>query len=174
MEEEGIFIGIGSNLGNRLENIQKAIQSLTTTDKIRIQDSSSVYETEPWRGEKQPRFLNSVLKITTTLSPLELLKFLESVERRGGRKFKGERKAREIDLDLLLYNQVISTSSRLTLPQNQLKLRYFALKPLLELEPNLVHPLTGVPFLSYLENCMSSGLKFWCGKEKILKFVKKS
>lgn len=174
MVEEGIFIGIGSNLGNRLENIQKAIQNLTTSDKIRIQDCSSVYETEPWRDEKQPRFLNSVLKITTTLSPLELLKFLESVERRGGRKFKGERKAREIDLDLLLYNQVISTSSRVTLPQRQLELRYFALKPLLEIEPNSVHPITGVPFSRYSENCKSSGFEFYCGKEKILKFVNKS
>ncbi len=134
-----VFIALGSNIGDRLENIQKAIE--TIKQQCTLLSKSSIYETEPWGVKDQPKFLNAVIKIETTLQPLELLDFLLNIEVRMGRNrpkletrnWKPRWGPRTIDLDILLYNHLELGSDRLTIPHPRIKERAFVLIPLYEI-----------------------------------------
>ena len=128
-----VFIALGTNLGNRLENIQQAIE--TIQQQCMILSQSSIYETEPWGVKNQPQFLNAVIRIETKLEPPELLNFLLNIETRMGRNRSKEQKngPRVIDLDILLYNHLELQSEQLTIPHPRMKERAFVLIPLYEI-----------------------------------------
>jgi 2-amino-4-hydroxy-6-hydroxymethyldihydropteridine diphosphokinase len=137
-----VYLGVGSNLGEREQNIQKAISLLKENEDIQVAAVSALIESEAQGGPPQGNFLNGALRIETDLLPLELLSHLKNIERRLGRpKNAGLNQPRPIDLDILFYDDVVIVNGKnLTVPHPRLHERPFVLKPLLELAPDLVHP----------------------------------
>ena len=133
------YIGLGSNLGNRIENCISALEEISNFTVIK--NISSFYETEPMGVEDQPKFINAVAKVSTLLSPLNLLNALKEVERQLGRSRTERWGPRVIDLDLLLYEDFVLQSQELTIPHKELHRRRFVLEPLCEIEPWLEHPV---------------------------------
>jgi 2-amino-4-hydroxy-6-hydroxymethyldihydropteridine diphosphokinase len=135
------YLGLGSNVGDRLGNLRAARDALARRGMI-VVASSSVYETAP-QGEilEQPDFLNACLAVDTELGPEELLDECKAVERELGRQPGGVRHApRPIDVDLLLLGDLEHSSERLRLPHGEILSRRFVLEPLLELDPDLALP----------------------------------
>ena len=135
------YIGFGSNIGNRLKHIQNAIHALSKTEGISLQKISSVYKTDPVGYEAQAEFLNGVVEIQTNLSPLSLLHTLKDIETAIGRQHRIRWGPREIDLDLLIYEDLCIQTEKLVVPHPEMHLRRFVLVPLAEIAPNLVHPV---------------------------------
>lgn len=127
------YIGIGSNLGNRQQNINKAISYLKDSDKIEVKKVSSIYETEPIGGPPQGKFLNGVIEIETDLSPLDLLDRLDEIEMKLGRVRSEKNGPRTIDLDILLYSDIQINNERLTIPHPHMQEREFVLRGLREI-----------------------------------------
>lgn len=144
------FLSLGSNIGRRRANLKKACGLLKASGKVKILNSSPVYETEPVGGVKQREFLNAVLKIRTSLPPLELLLLCKEIEKRMKRKKTVKWGPRIIDIDLVLFGKKVVRSKRLTVPHKELQNREFVLKPLTDLDPNGRHPVTGRSFRSML------------------------
>jgi len=140
MVKQEIYIGLGSNIGDRLANIRKAIE-LMKEEGIEIIDESSIYETEPVGYKEQGWFLNSVVKGKTELSPGRLWKRLEKIEKLMGRKREIKWEPRIIDLDILFYGNNILNGKELQIPHSELHKRRFVLVPLEEIAPKLVHPV---------------------------------
>lgn len=143
------FIGLGSNLGKRKKNIENAIGLLSSMEGIDLLSQASYYETEPV-GPIQPWFINSVITIQSTLPPEGILAKCKEVEVRIGRVDSLKWGPRLVDLDLLLVEDQIVDTGKLKLPHPQLAQRRFVLLPLLELQPNLVHPELQVPLRELL------------------------
>ncbi|MGH7801372.1 MAG: 2-amino-4-hydroxy-6-hydroxymethyldihydropteridine diphosphokinase [Thermodesulfobacteriota bacterium] len=133
------FIGIGSNLGNRIENCAKGVEEISTFSKIIV--VSSFYETEPVDKEDQSEFINCMIKIETAYSPFELLTILNSCENKIGRKQVEKWGPRIIDLDIIFYDDLIIETNDLTIPHPRAHLRRFVLQPLFEIAPNFIHPV---------------------------------
>ena len=137
--EVPVYLGLGSNLGDRLSNLQRAVDVLGSAGGIRIVQSSRVYETEPM-GPPQPDYLNAVIEARTTLGAHELLAACLSVEREMGR-IRGERWGpRVIDIDLLNYGRDTSEEPDLIIPHPRMHERAFVMVPLLELDADPVLP----------------------------------
>jgi 2-amino-4-hydroxy-6-hydroxymethyldihydropteridine diphosphokinase len=134
------YIGIGSNLGKRRENCLRAIESIERKG-ILVTRKSSLYETEPWGVKDQPPFLNMSIEVETDLNPLELFSVLKDIERQQGREESVRWGPRVIDLDILLYDDIVMKEERLTIPHPLLHERGFVLIPLNEIAPNVMHPL---------------------------------
>ncbi len=132
------FLGIGSNLGNREDNLSQALALLA--GKVSVKSVSSIYETEPVGYEEQPLFLNVVCRIATVLSPEELLGFAKEIEAGIGRVASFVNAPRPIDIDILVYGNVIIETRELTVPHPRLKDRAFVLVPLAEVAPDLIVP----------------------------------
>lgn len=136
-----VFIGIGSNIENRIDNILRSIKYINKKKNIKIKKISSFYLTEP-EGEKMTKpFVNCAIEITTNLTPFKLLETLEDIEKKMGRKKKGTMEDRVIDLDILFYGTKKVISQKLTIPHPKAHLRRFVLVPLSEIAPEFVHPL---------------------------------
>jgi len=134
-----VYLGIGSNLGNKKDNIEKAKFELIQND-ILIEKSSSYYESLSWPNPKNPKFLNIVLKINTNFTPSELLKTCKKIERDIGRKKTAINSPRECDIDILDYeNRKIS--DEIFLPHPRMHIRNFVLFPLFELNKDWKHPV---------------------------------
>ena len=136
-----VFIGVGSNLGDRRANCREARRRVTELPKTRVVKESSLYESEP-HGNAKTWFGNSVLEVETELGPPDLLKHLKRIEEEMGRKrVKGKRwGSRIIDLDILFYDNEIVEKRNLKIPHPRLPERRFVLVPLSELAPQLIHP----------------------------------
>ena len=134
------YIGIGSNLGNREKNIEKGLELLGENSNIKIESISSIYDTEPVGYKGQDDFLNAVAKISTTLEVGELLKSLQTIEKLINIQPKIKWRPRGLDLDILFYNELIIAKKGLAVPHPLLHKRRFVLIPLVEIEPDLVHP----------------------------------
>lgn len=135
------YVGLGANVGNRRENLDRAVELLAAEQGVRVLALSSVRETDPVGYEGQPRFLNAVCAIETELGPRELLERLLAIERALGRERTGPRFGpRTIDLDLLLYGNETIDEPGLTVPHPRLAERLFVLEPLHELAPDLRLP----------------------------------
>jgi len=132
-----ILIGLGSNMGNRQENIMTAIKGLSNHPEIRVDKISSLYETKPVGVTGQPDFLNGAIGISTTLEPLKLLEVCLSVECEMGRIRKERWGPRNIDIDILLYQDRILCDERLHIPHPRLHTRSFVLVPLSEIASDL-------------------------------------
>ena len=136
------YIGLGSNLGRRKKNITAALNALETTRAIEVVRVSSLFETEPvGEQEDQPKFINGVAHLKTTLSPERLLSVCLNIEETLGRKREIRWGPRTIDLDLLIYGQEIRATPELTLPHPLMHERRFVLEPLAEIAPTLTHPV---------------------------------
>ena len=147
-----MYLSLGSNVGKREENLERAIEALNQND-VGIRTRSSVYETEPQDFLEQPWFLNLALECETRYFPLQLLGVIERIERDLGRE-RGpgvvRRGPRVIDIDVLLFGDAVITTPRLTVPHPRMLERRFVLEPLLEIAPNLRYPGTREPLRKYL------------------------
>jgi len=130
-----VYIGVGSNLGDRKRNIEKAKSLLELAEGIRFKRSSSIYETDPIGGPKQGKFLNGVFEIKTRMKPEQLLKELKRVEKELGRKRRIKNAPRTIDLDILLFGKEKINTRNLKVPHPRMHKREFVLKGLKELRP---------------------------------------
>jgi 2-amino-4-hydroxy-6-hydroxymethyldihydropteridine diphosphokinase len=135
------YIGLGSNIGDKSDNIKRALERLDQFDGLKVVKASSYYETEPVGYEDQDWFVNAVAQIDTVLSPKQLLIVFKKVEKLIGRKDRIRWGPREIDLDLLFYDQMIIDIPNLIVPHPRLHERAFVLVPLAEIAPDLVHPV---------------------------------
>ena len=135
-----VFVGIGTNLGNRHKNIEDAFKNLQFYN-LKIIKKSPVYETEPYGLKEQPNFLNCVVEIEVEVSPEELLKKFLKIEKEMGRERKIPWGPRIIDLDILFYGNLVINEVNLKIPHPDIKNRFFVLKPLSDIAPRLVHPI---------------------------------
>ena len=134
-----IYLGIGSNLGNRKNNIEKAKFELLQKN-IFILTESNIYETLSWPNIKNPKFLNVVLKVKTILSPIKLLKVCKEIEKTLGRKKNTKNAPRQCDIDIIDYNNKILKRD-VILPHPRMHTRNFVLFPLFEINKNWKHPI---------------------------------
>lgn len=134
------YISIGSNLGNREENCRKAV-NLLKEQGIKVVKLSSAVETRPWGLTDQPMFINMALSIETDMPPEELLAVIKCIESDMGRRPAIRWGPRIIDLDILLYEDLVIKSTSLEIPHPEMCNRDFVLKPLLEIAPDVVHPV---------------------------------
>ena len=137
------YLGLGTNLGDRRANLRDALRLLAAEAGLRLLRCSQVYETEPWGVTEQPRFLNCVAEVASTLEPEPLLARCKEVEERLGRVPGTRWGPRLIDVDILLYGAQVVELPHLEIPHPRLHLRAFALVPLAELAPSAVHPVLG-------------------------------
>ena len=144
------FIGLGSNLGERETLIRLALDDLARLSGTRLVRVSSLYDTEPVGEVEQPNFLNAVAQIDTEMTARQLLWNLQLIERRLGRVRSQRWGPRTIDLDLLLYGDLVVDEPDLRVPHPELTRRAFVMVPLVELDPLLVHPVTGQTLLHHL------------------------
>lgn len=136
-----VYIGFGSNIGDRLAHIQHAIRALSKTGGITLQKISAVYKTDPVGYEAQTEFLNGVAAIHTHLPPLSLLHILKDIEAAVGRQHRIRWGPREIDLDILIYGDMCLRTEKLVIPHPEMHRRRFVLAPLAEVAPDVVHPV---------------------------------
>ena len=134
-----IYLGIGSNLGNKRLNIEKAKFKIIENN-IKILQSSNYYETLSWPNKKNPKFLNIVLKISTNLKPTKLIKIFQNIENSLGRKKAPRNSPRICDIDIVDYKNM-QINKGITLPHPRLHLRNFVLLPLYELDKGWKHPV---------------------------------
>jgi len=134
------FLGIGSNLENRRSNLMKAIALLDGSDKIKILEISSIYESLPVGYVNQSNFFNMVIKIECKLLPKELLHFIKKIEIKMGRKLYFNNGPRSIDIDILSYGNLKISSEDLNIPHRKIKERRFVLLPWTEIESNFKLP----------------------------------
>ena len=145
------FIALGANLGDRRATFEHAVSLLTERSHIAVQSCSSLYETAAIGGPaNQPPYLNAVLGVTTDLPPRELLATLLRTEHACGRQRAERHGPRTLDLDLLLYDELVLADPVLELPHPRLHLRRFVLKPLCDIAPRMLHPGLGRSFHSLL------------------------
>lgn len=138
-----VYLGLGSNMGNKRANIQQAIQLLGAYGAVIA--VSSLHETEPWGYANQDRFLNCAVLFQTSLSPQELLQKILNIEQRLKRVRTIPNGPRTIDIDILLYGKEIIRDPELTVPHPRMHLRSFVLDPLVEIAPDVVHPVLKRP-----------------------------
>ena len=144
------YIGLGANLGEREAQIRLALDDLARLPSSRLVRASSLYDSEPAGDADQPNFLNAVAEVETELTARQLLWNLLLIERRLGRTRSRRWGPRTIDLDLLLYGPLIIDEPELQVPHPELTRRSFVLVPLVELDPLLVHPVTGETLITHL------------------------
>jgi 2-amino-4-hydroxy-6-hydroxymethyldihydropteridine diphosphokinase len=145
-------LSLGSNIGKREENLERAVEALDQ-HQVRLRARSSMYETEPQDVVQQPLFLNLALECETRYFPLQLLHVIERIERELGRE-RGpgavRRGPRVIDIDILLFGNIVMATPQITVPHPRMLDRRFVLEPLLEIAPNVRYPGTGKTLSAYL------------------------
>jgi len=151
-----VYIALGSNLGDRIANLDEAITRLKP--EVWALACSPIYDTPPWGYLDQPHFLNQVVRGSTYLDPDDLLNLLKKIETTMGRVKTIENGPRLIDLDLLFYDDLILESELLTIPHPRLAGRGFVLLPLADLSPDLIHPKLGISIQTMLGEADSSGI----------------
>lgn len=140
-----VFLGLGTNLGDKRNNLLTAVTNIE--EKIgKVTSLSSFYETEPWGFESDNSFLNATLCVETLLEPIAILRIIKEIEVEMGRTQKSVNKVysdRPIDIDILLYDDMIMESDELTIPHPLMTERDFVMKPLVEIAGDIVHPILG-------------------------------
>lgn len=154
------YLAIGSNMGNRLENLAAARDAIHSLPETQLIDSSHDHTTPPVGGPPgQNDYLNAAVKIQTGLPPHELLSHLLDIERRMGRDRSHESRngPRIIDIDILLFNDIILSSTALTIPHPRMHQRTFVLMPLCDIAPDVIHPILGIPIHLLAARCYAGG-----------------
>ena len=136
-----VYLSLGSNIGNRSANLKQAISSLRP--QMEVKARSKVYETPPWGYTEQDKFLNQVVKVSTYLEPEPLLKHLKRLEIALGRKETFHYGPRLIDMDILFYDALVLETPQLIIPHPHVHERGFVLIPMMDVAPDLVHPVKG-------------------------------
>jgi 2-amino-4-hydroxy-6-hydroxymethyldihydropteridine diphosphokinase len=154
------YLSLGSNIGDRFYYLRRSVQLLKETGSIRVNQVSSVYETDPVGYVDQAAFLNIVVELETQLTPHELLKKCNEVEEELGRTREIRWGPRTVDLDILLYNEEIMKTEDLIIPHPRMTERSFVLVPLVELNSELVEPLTNHSLLK-LALLQKEGVHLW-------------
>jgi len=150
---KNIYLSLGSNIGDRIYNIEKAINLMLDSDIIHNAVQSSFYESEPYGFLEQDYFLNIALKAQTELSVSELLYFVKTTEYLTGRVIRDRWHEREIDIDIIFYEHLICNNKFISIPHKEFRLRNFVLIPLLEIDPNFIDPLTKKIITQLLDEC---------------------
>jgi 2-amino-4-hydroxy-6-hydroxymethyldihydropteridine diphosphokinase len=161
-----VFVGVGSNLGDREFLIRKAVESMRELPRTLVVRVSSLYDTDPVGEVDQPAFLNAVVWLESTLEPRELLWQLLLIEKRMGRVRSQRWGPRPIDLDLLFYGEESVDEPDLKIPHPEAHRRAFVLLPILELDPDFVHPTTGESIRKLIKKLppnppVRKGGRFW-------------
>jgi 2-amino-4-hydroxy-6-hydroxymethyldihydropteridine diphosphokinase len=139
-----VYVSVGSNLGDKLENCRRGIVALEAFTEVRVTGRSRFYRTEPVDFTAQDWFVNGAVRLESTLGPFELLDRMLIIQRDAGRPLTGLRFGpRILDLDLLMYDQLVLEDPRLCLPHPRMHRRRFVLQPLCDIDPSIVHPLLG-------------------------------
>lgn len=155
------YIGIGTNIGDRLNNIKCAVEALSHLPETQITKVSDIYETEPWGYTQQDNFLNACVEVETNLSPKTLLGACLGTEAAFGRERPFKNSPRILDMDLLLYEGVVMSENELTLPHPRIGERAFVLIPLRDVLETL--QLNDADFNEVYENCDKKGVnKYFC------------
>lgn len=148
---ETVYILMGSNVGDREKNLAYALSKLEIIPGLEVAATSAIYVSEAvdMAGEN-PSFMNQVVMADYQFTPNALLSELEALERDMGRTGKGQKLPRMIDLDILLFGEKIVETENLSIPHRELLNRTFAMVPLLEITPDLIHPVTGTPIAEFV------------------------
>ncbi len=156
-----VFLSLGSNLGNRKQNLDAAIVALESLKGVKVVSCSRIYETEPMGRQEQPLFLNMAMAVETVLKPLELLDAVKRIEKQLGRVSTAPRwSARQIDIDLILWGEQIVSEKRLQVPHPAFRNRAFVLTPLEEIASDVQDPVTGLTVRA-LANAPGEKGKVW-------------
>jgi len=156
MDEHIVYLALGSNLGNRATNLKEAIASLSP--QMEVKAKSKVYETPPWGHTEQDKFFNQVVMVKTYLEPEPLLKHLKRLEVALGRKASFQNGPRLIDIDILFYDDLVLESTALAIPHPHVHERGFVLLPMLDIAPDLVHPVRQKSVRDMLAGCDLQGI----------------
>ncbi len=152
------YISIGSNIGDRLSNCCQGIESLCSEGQVTLLARSPLYETEPVDYMEQDWFLNAAIKVQTELAPLNLLSKMQAVQHSAGRKAGGVRFGpRTLDLDIILYDDVVMSTPELTIPHKRMHKRRFVLQPICDIDPDIMHPVLRQKVKSLLDQLDDEG-----------------
>ena len=157
MKSYAVYLGLGSNLGEREKYLNNALGELKKLQDVKVIWTSSVYETEPRGMTDQPSFLNAVVQVETSLKPDELFRKVKSIESGTGRKTSERWGPREIDIDILVYDGLVFDDDKLKVPHPEMEKRRFVLVPLREIAPDLVHPISGLTVEEMASACTDRG-----------------
>lgn len=153
-----VYLALGSNLGDRAENLRAAIGKMNS-DRLRVTRESSVYETKPMYRVSQPSFLNMVVEAETELLPRALLQRLHRIEAELGRKRIAVNGPRPIDLDILFYGKALIEMPQLTVPHPRMQERRFVIEPMAEIAPQWQHPLIKKSMAQMLADLPEQGVR---------------
>lgn len=161
-----VYLALGSNLGDRMENLLAAVRGLFPRAPVcRV---SPVYETPPWGYLDQPNFLNMVVEVQTSLSPRELLDYLKELEVKIGREKSVPNGPRQIDLDILFYENQIYQDEELTIPHPRLRGRAFVLLPMADLTSNFIHPVYKLRISGLLKECDTREIRLFSSADDFI------
>jgi 2-amino-4-hydroxy-6-hydroxymethyldihydropteridine diphosphokinase len=149
------FLGLGSNVGDTRQHLKKGRQALAALG-VGVEEVSACYATEPVDFKDQPWFLNQVIRVRTDLTPMELLQACLRTEHEHGRRREIAKGPRTLDIDILLYDDLILQDPELQIPHPRIPLRRFVLEPLAALAPNKIHPVLQDTFASLLAKCQDN------------------
>ncbi|HKJ39586.1 MAG TPA: 2-amino-4-hydroxy-6-hydroxymethyldihydropteridine diphosphokinase [Anaerolineales bacterium] len=152
-----VYLSLGTNIGNRPANLKQALSSLPP--QMTVKKKSKVYETPPWGYTEQDNFLNQAVKVSTYLEPEPLLKHIKRLEVALGRKSTFRHGPRLIDIDILFYDEEILETSSLVIPHPHLHERGFVLMPLMDIAPDLVHPVQKKKIRELMGSSNTNGIK---------------
>jgi 2-amino-4-hydroxy-6-hydroxymethyldihydropteridine diphosphokinase len=160
-----IYLSLGSNIGDRAENLRLAVERLAESD-VRVLHCSRIYETEPVDYLNQAWFLNQAVEAETNLFPLQLLSRTGRIERELGRKRTVKKGPRTLDIDILFYAAAVIETARLEIPHPRIAERRFVLAPLAELAPDMRHPVTHRTVRQMLESAPEAVARVWTYPDK--------
>jgi len=149
-----VYLSLGSNLGDREKNLFKANKMISDMEGFEVVSHSPIYVNPALEMDKDaPGFFNMIIKGELAYRPTELLANIENIEIKLGRTNKGECKPRTIDIDIILFGSEVIDSEKLTIPHRKMTRRAFVLKPMLQIDPEIIHPVTKKKLKVYCEKC---------------------
>ena len=154
-----VYLGLGSNLGDRMDNLNRAVRLIDEIEGASVRRVSPVYETAPVGGPPQGAYLNAAVEVAAAIEPRELLRLCKEIESRLGRTPSGPWGPRTIDIDILLAGEAVFAEPGLTVPHPRMAERGFVLYPLADIAPGAIHPVLGVTVAELRDRVGSAGVR---------------